>query len=177
MQAQDSVSAQLTTLSWRLLIATGAMFLLTTALFLVPMFQFADRFPVSWLCFGVGVLGGFVSIQQRLKFLSQEEVDQLAQSWVHVFMIPLFGGIFALLLYMIMLSGIVGGAAFPAFVVAEFSRNPTVDDIRAFFTETYPASGEDFAKLVFWSFVAGFSERFVPNICHGSMQQADLDQR
>ena len=32
------------------------------------------------------------------------------------------------------------------------------------FTSTYPSTGVDFAKLVFWSFVAGFSERLVPQI-------------
>lgn len=32
------------------------------------------------------------------------------------------------------------------------------------FRETYPSSGPDLAKLLFWSFVAGFSERFVPQL-------------
>ena len=31
-------------------------------------------------------------------------------------------------------------------------------------TKTYPSTGPDLAKLLFWSFVAGFSERFVPQI-------------
>jgi hypothetical protein len=32
------------------------------------------------------------------------------------------------------------------------------------FTATYPVAGVDFAKLIFWSFLAGFSERLVPQI-------------
>ena len=31
-------------------------------------------------------------------------------------------------------------------------------------TKTYQLTGQDLAKFQFWSFVAGFSERFVPQI-------------
>ena len=37
-------------------------------------------------------------------------------------------------------------------------------EIAAFFSQTYPATGPDLTKLLFWSFLAGFSERFVPQI-------------
>jgi len=36
--------------------------------------------------------------------------------------------------------------------------------MKTLFTSTYPASGVDFAKLIFWSFIAGFPERLVPQI-------------
>jgi hypothetical protein len=36
--------------------------------------------------------------------------------------------------------------------------------MQAFFRDTYPASGSDLAKLLFWCFVAGFSERLIPQI-------------
>jgi len=32
------------------------------------------------------------------------------------------------------------------------------------FTKTYPETGQDLGKFLFWSFVAGFSERLVPQI-------------
>lgn len=32
------------------------------------------------------------------------------------------------------------------------------------FVSTFPATGFDFAKLVFWCFAAGFAERLVPQI-------------
>ena len=41
---------------------------------------------------------------------------------------------------------------------------PDTEIIKKLLWETYPNSGEDFAKLIFWSFVSGFSERFVPQI-------------
>src|SRR5262249_14292200 len=75
--------------------------------------------------------------------------------------------IFALVLYLAFLSGVIEGGLFPKFSIPEFSNPTSTDDLKGFFAGTYPQSGTDFAKLVFWSFVAGFSERFVPQIVSG----------
>ena len=151
--------------SKRLLLFTMATLVLTGGLFVLS-FLFG-RFPVSWLCFECGIIGGFVSIQQRLKIVDDQELDYLARSWIAILVVPAFGGVFALVLYVLFLSGIVQGSLFPHFEIPPFSKDtplPTVDDLRQFFTKTYPSSGEDFARLIFWSFVAGFSERFVPQL-------------
>jgi FtsH-binding integral membrane protein len=149
--------------SMRLLLVTVVILGATVALFLLPLLGF-DRFPVSWFCFGVGVIGGFVSIQQRLKKLSDEDLAHLDSSWVHIIIPPFFGGVFALLFYLFALSGILEGAMFPTFAIPEFSNPPTSEDIQKLLLETYPASGQDFARLAIWSFLAGFSERLVPDI-------------
>ena len=81
-----------------------------------------------------------------------------------ILVIPLFGGISALVLYILFLSGILESPLFPEFRLPEFVEGAGRENIRQFLTETYPVSGEDTAKLLFWSFVAGFSERFVPQI-------------
>ena len=153
----------LTTVSKRLVVATLIMLGMTVALFLIPLFL-QNRFPLSWFCFGVGIIGGFVSIQQRLKLLSPEELALLVRSWVHIFVIPLFGGIFALVLYLLVLAGILEGALFPTFAIGAFPEAPATSDLRQFFLQTYPVSGQDFAKLAFWSFAAGFSERWIPDL-------------
>jgi hypothetical protein len=49
---------------------------------------------------------------------------------------------------------------------------PTTEDMRNFFSLTYPATGADVAKFLFWSFVAGFSERFVPQILDQAQREA-----
>lgn len=149
--------------SVRLLWVTFLILGATVALFMLPLLGLG-RFPVSWFCFGVGVTGGFVSIQQRLKKLSDEDLAHLDSSWVHIIIPPFFGGIFALLFYVFVLSGILEGAMFPTFVIPEFSNPPTSEDIEKLLLETYPASGQDFARLAIWSFLAGFSERLVPDI-------------
>jgi FtsH-binding integral membrane protein len=149
--------------SLRLLSVTLLILGATVALFMLPLLGLG-RFPVSWFCFGVGVIGGFVSIQQRLKKLSDEDLTHLESSWVHIVIPPFFGGIFALIFYVFALSGILEGALFPTFVIPEFANPPTSEDIEKLLLETYPASGQDFARLTIWSFLAGFSERLVPDI-------------
>lgn len=128
-----------------------------------------QRLMVSWLCFGCGLIGGFVSIQQRLKKLGTEELELLAESWFQILLIPIYGGIFSLVLYVGFLSEIVTGPLFPAFSSPPFSTPlPTKDDLVNFLSQTFPSTGKDLAKLLFWSFVAGFSERFVPQILQKS---------
>jgi hypothetical protein len=61
---------------------------------------------------------------------------------------------------------------FPRFTVPEFAVPPSSQDMKNLFTSTYPTAGADFAKLIFWSFIAGFSERFVPQI----ISKASSDQ-
>lgn len=122
------------------------------------------KFMVSWACFGCGLIGGFVSIQQRLKKISDEELELLSRSWFQILLVPVYGGVFALVLYLAFLGNIVEGAMFPKFFVPDFAIPPTSDDMKKLFTSTYPVAGVDFAKLIFWSFLAGFSERLVPQI-------------
>jgi hypothetical protein len=123
------------------------------------------RFMVSWAAFGCGLIGGFVSIQQRIKNVNEEELELLSRSWFQILLIPVYGGIFALVLYLAFLGGIVEGALFPRFSIPPFNTPyPSSDDMRTLFTSTYPSTGTDFAKLIFWSFIAGFSERLVPQI-------------
>jgi hypothetical protein len=123
------------------------------------------RLMISWMCLACGILGGFVSIQQRLKDINDDELGLLARSFFQIALIPIYGGIFALVLYVAFLGKVVQGDLFPTFVIKDFPKTgATNDDIHTFLTATYPASGPDIAKLLFWTFVAGFSERFVPQI-------------
>lgn len=154
----------------RLIIMTGIALLFVVCVFGMTFF-FGERFMVSWACFGCGLVGGFVSIQQRLKKVGNEELELLSRSWFQILLIPVYGGVFALVLYIGFLGGVVEGPLFPSFSIPAFTEPlPTRDDIQNFFASTYPSSGSDVAKLLFWSFVAGFSERFVPQILDRTQQ-------
>jgi hypothetical protein len=65
---------------------------------------------------------------------------------------------------MLFLSGLLQGHLFPEFNIVVFDDPPTIQNLTYFFMKTYPKGPLDFAKFAFWSFVAGFSERFVPQI-------------
>lgn len=156
----------------RLILMTTVALLLVAGLFALTLR--GDRFMVSWASFGCGLLGGFVSIQQRLKRLTDQELELLSSSWFQIVLIPIYGGIFALVLYLAFLSKIIEGNVFPHFSSPSFTQPlPTTSDVRNFFSQTYPTTGEDLAKLLFWSFVSGFSERFVPQILQSSEKKTD----
>ena len=145
--------------------------------------------PVVMLC---GIVGGFVSIQRRLKELTMQDLILLAESRIYLILAPFVGGILAMVLYVIFLSGLLQGDLFPEFMadtsaakggggavpaVGDGGAVPAVGDGGAVskaggaqangFMSIFHQHGKDYsdyAKLMFWCFVAGFSERFVTDI-------------
>ncbi len=154
-----------------LIIMTFIGLILISVLFGVTL-SYQRQFMISWICFCCGLLGGFVSIQQRVKKLGDEELELLSKSWFQVLLIPVYGGIFSLVLYVGFLSEIINGPLFPHIIMPPFSNPPTRQNIIILLQDTYPKSGQDLAKLLFWSFVAGFSERFVPQLIDHSQSVA-----
>lgn len=53
---------------------------------------------------------------------------------------------------------------FPEYHQVAIDQNNLTQSFADFMTYTFPKDGPNIAKLIFWSFVAGFSERFVPQI-------------
>jgi hypothetical protein len=151
---------------------TGVSVLVFAAVFAVSYFL-NQRFMMTWAGFLCGIVGGFVSIQQRIKTVSDEELVLLTNSWSQILLVPIFGGVFALVLYCLFLSEIITSNLFPKFYLP---TTPNSEPDTAFmvdlFTKTYPLTGQDFAKFLFWSFVAGFSERFVPQIINNVVDKA-----
>lgn len=148
----------------RLILMTLVAVLFFTLVF-VASYLFNQRFMLTWAGFLCGIIGGFVSIQQRLPTVSDQELALLTRSWFQILLVPIFGGIFALVLYGIFLGGLVSGSLFPTFHLPERpTTGPDDGYMLALFTQTYPDSGQDLARFLFWSFVAGFSERFVPQV-------------
>ena len=160
---------QVNSVNRRLIIVTAIILLFGGAAFTVP-YILKDRMLIGVICVVCGILGGFVSLEQRLGRLPAEALSLLSDSWFQVLLRPLYGGIFALVAYIILLAGLVTSTLFPVFVypaLPETGINPQYFVL--FLTDTVPASGPDFAKLLFWSFAAGFTERFIPQIGQGGM--------
>jgi hypothetical protein len=108
-----------------------------------------------------GVIGGFVSLQRRLKDLTLQDLELLANSKVYLMLAPMVGGVLAMVLYLIFLSGLLRGDMFPEFV--SLSTDKTTGFPTIF--EQYGKHGfSDYAKLLVWAFIAGYSEKFVTNV-------------
>ena len=136
---------------------------LVIAFYVVDQSKSERTYLVAYV-FLAGLIGGFVSIQQRLPSIGLAELEELSKSWLSVLLIPIYGGIFAIVLMLMFLSETLAGAAFPTFIHARIDRESLVPSFAAWLSTTFPASGQDVAKLLFWSFLSGFSERLVPQI-------------
>jgi phosphate/sulfate permease len=122
-----------------------------------------DVITAPMAAFSAGIIGGFVGLQRRLKTMSQEDLELLANSWVYVCLSPVVGGVLAVVLYVLFISTLVSGDLFPHFEVIKPETGTT--EVKGFAAIFDVQGGTvDYAKMMFWSFVAGFSERFVTDI-------------
>ena len=115
-----------------------------------------------------GLFGGFVSVQQRLQ--TSTDVDpffkrlELSAGWGSIVLLaPLMGMVFAIVLFEIFVTGAVSGTLLPSFVKVD-PRAADASTFRSFGIGSTPATPGDWAKLSVWGFVAGFAERFVPDV-------------
>lgn len=133
---------------------------MTTTAFLAK----ADKVPWTTLIFLAGTVGGVVNNFRRIQKLPQVRLKQssvMAERLVtiQIYVSPFVGGVFAIVLYGIFMSGLVQGALFPAFKSADESF-ATFDRFAAL---SMPNKNTDMAKALVWAFIAGFSEGLVPN--------------
>src|SRR6185369_5294723 len=143
-----------------------------------------------------GIVGGCVSMLQRIQSAPTEgdalfNLASLTNGWRGVSLSPLYGAIFAALLFVLFAAGILEGSVFPKIeTVGSEKTQPAVTtvtspanatmaaiptptpnetqragilQVKDFLKETGPKDGVSFALLMIWSFIAGFAERLVPD--------------
>jgi hypothetical protein len=102
------------------------------------------RFAILSYVFTLGALGGFISILTK----RENNINNTITS-IDLIIIKITGGTFAIILLLFFWGGLISGELFPRI---SFSYGLTIY-----------YHGE-FAKLGVWSFIAGFSERLLPQI-------------
>jgi hypothetical protein len=119
-------------------------------------------FEIWCLVFTAGATGGLLSLQRRLQSLpshgeSLSDLVELSGRMTARFT-PLIGGIFAVVLFLIFASGLASGTLFPS-----VGNHEGVADFKNFMASLQPKTTVEWGKLLVWSFIAGFAERFVPD--------------
>jgi hypothetical protein len=71
---------------------------------------------------------------------------------------PIIGGIFSVVLFLIFASGLASGSLFPT-----LTPQDGITDFKSFIANLQPKGTIEWGKLLVWSFIAGFAERFVPD--------------
>jgi hypothetical protein len=154
----------------RIFLAQTAILLLCVALIIVfSIFtQEAGTLPFSFL---LGALGGSVSLIRRLPSEAMPNLQGLAVDRVSTIAPLMFGGIMAIVTYLLFMSGILTGDGGTGLFTSNLFPNFTRPSIPAGETLTVPrilqirpSSVMDVGKLLVWSFLAGHSERFVASV-------------
>ena len=151
--------ATVTAVSARLFKAMSSVVGLLFVLFLVLLYT--NQVVIHAIILFCGALGAFVSLQRRLKEYSEEDLQLFMDSLPYTLLAPLVGAILAVVLYLIFLSGLLAGELFPEFTLDQHGEEITGMELLFHLSSDNPA---DYAKLLFCSFVAGYSERLVIDI-------------
>jgi hypothetical protein len=131
--------------------------------------QLHDYITASLLVLFAGYAGGVVSVQQRLQSAKDglliNRTFETTSSKLSLYVVPLQGAVFAVFLYLLFIGGLVQGDLFPKMVhdpTGDYC-NLTDNVVVQLLNCTAPAGPVAFAKLLAWSFIAGFAERLVPD--------------
>jgi hypothetical protein len=113
-----------------------------------------------------GIIGGFVSSQRRMQSIPTDtdplvSIFGLDNARYYLWLSPLLGGIFAVILTLMFVAGVLQGTIFPDFHVPSRVIGRSLFDIFAW--QALPNGTESWAKLFVWAFLAGFAERLVPD--------------
>jgi hypothetical protein len=139
------------------------------------------------VCMFSGAMGGLISMQQRFQSLSNEgdqihNVTQLVYGKLGIWVSAITGAISAVVLLLIFAAGLLQGDLFPQ--MREISNpDPILGSVKEpfsfldFFRQAGPGSINNFAKLVVWSFIAGFAERFVPDTLSRFVSRKQLEKQ
>lgn len=82
-------------------------------------------------------------------------------------------GILGFVAYGLFLSGLLQGALFPEFV----SLEDHYQSLSTLLRDVSPKTNLDTSKAIMWAFVAGFSERLIPNILDSLIRKTEIEQQ
>jgi hypothetical protein len=117
----------------------------------------AHGIPLTLAIFLIGAGGGVISTYFRLKEVAPATVA--TNAILQIYVTPLIAGMLGWICYAFFLTGMLEGPLFPRFT-GQTTGYVDLDSVLAI----KPASVLDAAKALLWAFVAGFSEKLIPNI-------------
>ncbi len=123
------------------------------------------------MVFILGFTGGLISKIQRLRRGGEENRERKESrltALIPDYILPsIIGGVFAIILMLVFDGGLIKGVVFPTYPEPKDFPVRDATEFLIWVKTYYPINGGEIAKLWVWSFLAGFSERFVLDILSG----------
>lgn len=129
----------------------------------------AAEMPLTLAIFLTGAGGGVISTYFRLKNVAPTTIE--INAILQVYITPIVAGLLGWICYAFFLTEMLQGPLFPKFT----GQSNNYVNISSVFG-IKPASSLDAAKALLWAFVAGFSEKLIPNILDKLAAQAEAEQ-
>jgi hypothetical protein len=124
--------------------------------------------PLTLAIFLTGAGGGVISTYFRLKDVAPTVIS--ANAILQIYITPLISGLLGWVCYAFFLTEMLRGPLFPEFT----GQKQAYKGLESVFL-IVPSSTLDAAKALLWAFVAGFSEKLIPNILDKLASGAQLD--
>jgi len=165
--AEHEVSSQVI----KRILIVQACILLLAVIHVIVFSIMTDQLGSFQFSFFAGSLGSSIALLRRIPSQPDIVLERILQSWSSTLMPMIVGGFMATVTYLIFMSGILtgdgGGGLFTSNLFPNFTE-PTVkeDELLSLpvVLEIRPAKVIDAGKLMVWSFIAGYSEKFIPQI-------------
>jgi hypothetical protein len=148
---------------------------------LLGCFLFGKQVPLLPVIILAGVLGAFFSALMRLvdkagAALITSTAQNLRGRYLLMYSLipPVIGAIAAVVLYLVFVGKFFESPFFPK--IGCLADKPCISllDLMNYY---WPSSPEDYGKALVWSFIAGFSERLVPDVLQRVAAKAEQNKQ
>lgn len=158
---------------------TVGLMIAIIAILLIGYFSTDKSPPLLLLVMLAGMLGAYFSALTRLYRVDEAGAALITPTvralggWymaMYSAVPPIVGAIAAVVLYLLFVSDLVKGDMFPNIecVGSEYCRS-----ISELMKNYWPETPSDYGKALVWSFIAGFSERFVPDLLQSLVKKEE----
>jgi hypothetical protein len=140
----------------------------------------SERYPITWFIVVCALFGALINSpfnNDDNAIMSKGHSHYLTFILAFILWKVSVAIVLAMALYLVFMSGLISGDLFPRFTVTTVGDGGAYTGMVDFMTKVKPEAHKDVAKILVWSFIAGYSETFVPNLISQLTSSAEGERR